>query len=121
MLQPLEEGACPFILESEPGKQSHTSMLEGGQAANYYLLMQSPMGTDFLALPSSEWYNFKPAIKYNTLSLDEAQAVMERRRGVAELVRTQVQPNVEEYLHLQKSELFGGDVRCFTQLILVPC
>eukprot|EP00240_Pyramimonas_obovata_P006752 CAMPEP_0118953772 /NCGR_PEP_ID=MMETSP1169-20130426/57155_1 /TAXON_ID=36882 /ORGANISM="Pyramimonas obovata, Strain CCMP722" /LENGTH=175 /DNA_ID=CAMNT_0006901305 /DNA_START=280 /DNA_END=804 /DNA_ORIENTATION=- len=56
--------------------------LEGGQRANYLLFVMQ--GADFLGMPSGEWYNFKPSIRYQTLSLEEAEARMASRSRAAE-------------------------------------
>ena len=80
-----ESGQEGLVLEdsAQTGpKKAWEGGLEGGQKANYLLFLMQ--GADFLALPAGEWYNFKPAIKYNTFSLEEAEIRMAKRARAAE-------------------------------------
>lgn len=75
----------PWILEDDIGQSSFQGHLEGGQtAAFYYLAMQ---GKDFVAYPTTSWYNFTKQLQYKTMSLEEAEDVMNHRRKKADIYK----------------------------------
>ncbi|CAM6092492.1 unnamed protein product [Calypogeia fissa] len=72
----------PWLLEDDIGKQQFTGQLEGGQQATYFLLIMQ--GSDFLALPAGNWYNFHKVAHYKQLTLEEAEEQMKNRRKTAD-------------------------------------
>eukprot|EP00854_Cymbomonas_tetramitiformis_P003994 gene3995-4963_t len=60
-------------------KRGFRGAREGGQHANYLLFV--PHGSEFLAMPAGDWFNFKPEIRHATLSLEEAEDKMAKLRS----------------------------------------
>lgn len=71
-----QEEIHPWILDDSEDK-SFVGRLEGGQTANYVLLVNQ--GNNFHVLPVHKWFIFKPKIQYKTLSLEEAEKSMSSR------------------------------------------
>eukprot|EP00242_Pyramimonas_sp_CCMP2087_P014711 CAMPEP_0198205000 /NCGR_PEP_ID=MMETSP1445-20131203/8483_1 /TAXON_ID=36898 /ORGANISM="Pyramimonas sp., Strain CCMP2087" /LENGTH=183 /DNA_ID=CAMNT_0043877129 /DNA_START=463 /DNA_END=1011 /DNA_ORIENTATION=- len=70
------------LKDTTAGGRSFDGKLEGGQKANYMLFVMQ--GADFLGMLSGDWYTFKPTIKHQTLTLEEAEARMASRSRAAE-------------------------------------
>ncbi|KAJ2850252.1 transcription factor IIF subunit tfg1 [Coemansia brasiliensis] len=70
------EEARPWILEDDDEKEVWTGELEGGQSSEYVLFVLAEDG--FRVVPVDRWYKFNPKLKYNTMSLDEAEEELQR-------------------------------------------
>ncbi|PVU92075.1 hypothetical protein BB559_003855 [Furculomyces boomerangus] len=70
------EESRPWILEDFDGKQNWTGTLEGGQKSNYVLFVLMEDG--FKVVPVNRWYKFAPKVKYDTLTLDEAELELKK-------------------------------------------
>ncbi|KAJ1678908.1 transcription factor IIF subunit tfg1 [Spiromyces aspiralis] len=65
------EESRPWIFEDYDAQNSWTGTLEGGQKSNYFLFVLIEDG--FKVVPVHRWYNFRPKLKYRTLSIEEAE------------------------------------------------
>ncbi|KAJ2628492.1 transcription factor IIF subunit tfg1 [Coemansia sp. RSA 1290] len=70
------EEARPWILEDDEEKEVWTGELEGGQSSEYVLFVLAEDG--FRVVPVDRWYKFAPKLKYNTMTLDEAEEELQR-------------------------------------------
>ncbi|KAI8323167.1 Rap30/74 interaction domain-containing protein [Martensiomyces pterosporus] len=70
------EEARPWVLEDYDEKESWTGSLEGGQKSNYVLFVL--MDDGFKVIPVDRWYKFTPKLKYQTLTLDEAEEELKK-------------------------------------------
>ena len=73
-----QEERHPWILEDFDGKNVYQGTLEGGQANTYVFLKLSADGFD--VIPVSKFYRFASRARYTTLSLDEAEEKMSKRK-----------------------------------------
>ena len=75
-----QQDATPWLLEDQAGNVTHKGQLEGGiTASNYFLLVKEK--EVFTALPLTAWYNFKPPPRRVAMSLEEAEAEMEKKHN----------------------------------------
>jgi len=68
------------VRESGKDVRKFTGTREGGIGdSSMYFVMRQEEGGVFKATPVEDWYNFKPEIRYRTLTSDEADAHWEQR------------------------------------------
>ncbi|ORX67637.1 Rap30/74 interaction domain-containing protein [Linderina pennispora] len=70
------EEARPWVLEDYDEKESWNGTLEGGQKSDYVLFVL--MDDGFKVVPVDRWYKFTPKLKYQTLTLDEAEEELKK-------------------------------------------
>ncbi|KAJ1937730.1 transcription factor IIF subunit tfg1, partial [Linderina macrospora] len=70
------EEARPWVLEDYDEKESWNGTLEGGQKSDYVLFVL--MDDGFKVVPVDRWYKFMPKLKYQTLTLDEAEEELKK-------------------------------------------
>ncbi|KAL4438167.1 hypothetical protein ABPG77_010528 [Micractinium sp. CCAP 211/92] len=71
-----------WVLEEQSGRPRFVGQPEGGlrdTGAGYFLLMKGK-GNEFIAVPVSEVFTFKPALQRKHQSLEEAEAAMHAQR-----------------------------------------
>lgn len=73
-----EEEKFPWLLEDSED-HSFVGKFEGGQTANYVLLINQ--GNNFHVVPINRWYKFNPKPQYKVLSLEEAEQSLHSSRG----------------------------------------
>ena len=62
------------------GNVTHKGHLEGGiNPDNYFLLVKDQ--ASFTAVPLAAWYNFRPPPRRTAMSLEEAEAEMEKKHN----------------------------------------
>ncbi|KAL3163425.1 hypothetical protein ABBQ32_009803 [Trebouxia sp. C0010 RCD-2024] len=75
-----QRDATPWLLEDHAGNVTHKGHLEGGiNPDNYFLLVKDQGG--FTAVPLAAWYNFRPPPRRAAMSLEEAEAEMEKKHN----------------------------------------
>ena len=75
-----QQDATPWLLEDRIGNLTHKGQLEGGiNPENYFLLVKD--NGRFTAVPLAAWYNFKPPPRRVAMSLEEAEAEMEKKHN----------------------------------------
>ncbi|KAL3131962.1 hypothetical protein ABBQ38_007658 [Trebouxia sp. C0009 RCD-2024] len=75
-----QRDATPWLLEDHAGTVTHKGHLEGGiNPDNYFLLVKDQGG--FTAVPLAAWYNFRPPPRRAAMSLEEAEAEMEKKHN----------------------------------------
>jgi len=97
-------------LEDSTGENTFEGQMEGGQTANYVLLMME--GKDFTVYQVNEWFNFNATKNYHTLSLEEAEAQLHSRntkvdRWMMEKYHTHTRK--EENIKIEKEEEGGEE------------
>ena len=75
-----QQDGTPWLLEDAAGNVTHKGHLEGGiDTSNYFLLVKEHGA--FTALPLAAWYNFRPPPRRVAMSLEEAEAEMEKKHN----------------------------------------
>ncbi|KAL2311959.1 Transcription initiation factor IIF subunit alpha [Schizosaccharomyces pombe] len=75
-----EEELSPWIMEDFEGKNTWVSTMEGGQSSAYVLFMFSENG--FKVIPTDRFYRFNQRNNFQTLSIDEAEAKMNKKTPI---------------------------------------
>ncbi|EPX73643.1 transcription factor TFIIF complex alpha subunit Tfg1 [Schizosaccharomyces octosporus yFS286] len=75
-----EEELSPWIMEDFEGKNTWVSTMEGGQSSAYVLFMFSENG--FKVIPADRFYRFNQRSNFQTLSIDEAEAKMNKKTPI---------------------------------------
>ncbi|KAJ2360119.1 transcription factor IIF subunit tfg1, partial [Coemansia sp. RSA 2607] len=70
------EEARPWVLEDDDDKEVWSGSLEGGQKAAHVLFVLAENG--FKVVPVDRWYKFTPKQQFKTLTLEEAEAELQR-------------------------------------------
>ncbi len=75
-----QQDGTPWLLDDAAGNVTHKGHLEGGiDTSNYFLLVKEHGA--FTALPLAAWYNFRPPPRRVAMSLEEAEAEMEKKHN----------------------------------------
>ncbi|KAG5438136.1 hypothetical protein PCANB_002987 [Pneumocystis canis] len=69
-----QEERIPWVLEDFDGRNTWIGTMEGGQSQNYVFFENG-----FKVIPASKCYRFNQKTRYQTLSIDEAEAKMNKR------------------------------------------
>ena len=77
---PAQRDATPWLLEDHAGIVTHKGHLEGGINPDNYFLLVKEQGC-FTAVPLAAWYNFRPPPRRTAMSLEEAEAEMEKKHN----------------------------------------
>ncbi|KTW29974.1 transcription factor IIF subunit TFG1 [Pneumocystis jirovecii RU7] len=72
-----QEERIPWVLEDFDGRNTWIGTMEGGQSHNYVFFVFAENG--FKVVPASKCYRFNQKNRYQTLSIDEAEAKMNKR------------------------------------------
>lgn len=75
-----QRDTTPWLLEDRAGNLTHKGQLEGGINPDNYFLLVKQHGS-FTAHPLAAWYNFKPPPRRVAMSLEEAEAEMEKKHN----------------------------------------
>ena len=75
-----QQDTTPWLLEDRAGNLTHKGQLEGGINPDNYFLLVKQHGS-FTAHPLAAWYNFKPPPRRVAMSLEEAEAEMEKKHN----------------------------------------
>lgn len=75
-----QQDGTPWLLEDAASNVTHKGHLEGGIATSNYFLLVKEHGA-FTALPLAAWYNFRPPPRRVAMSLEEAEAEMEKKHN----------------------------------------
>lgn len=75
-----QQDGTPWLLEDAAGNVTHKGHLEGGIDTSNYFLFVKEHGA-FTALPLAAWYNFRPPPRRVAMSLEEAEAEMEKKHN----------------------------------------
>lgn len=75
-----QRDATPWLLEDQAGNVTHKGHLEGGINPDNYFLLVKDQGC-FTAVPLAAWYNFRPPPRRTAMSLEEAEAEMEKKHN----------------------------------------
>ena len=75
-----QQDVSPWLLKNKADHVVSQGQLEGGIAAsNYFVLIKE--GNEFVAVPLTAWYNFKPPPREGAMSLEEAEIEMEKKHN----------------------------------------
>ncbi|KTW28041.1 hypothetical protein T552_01903 [Pneumocystis carinii B80] len=72
-----QEERVPWVLEDFDGRNTWIGTMEGGQSHNYVFFVFAENG--FKVVPANKYYRFNQKSRYQTLSIDEAEAKMNKR------------------------------------------
>lgn len=75
-----QRDATPWLLEDHAGNVTHKGHLEGGINPDNYFLLVKDQGC-FTAVPLAAWYNFRPPPRRTAMTLEEAEAEMEKKHN----------------------------------------
>ena len=75
-----QEERYPWILEDFDSKNTYQGTLEGGQASTYVYFKLGADGFDII--PVNKFYRFASRARYQTLTLDEAEEKMNKRKAL---------------------------------------
>jgi len=81
-----KDNKVPWHVEDAQGNNCYDGTLEGGQTSNYVLFVYEESTNEFKVIPCGDWYNFKPKRTYQTLSIEEAEAQLTKRKKMGENV-----------------------------------
>lgn len=72
----------PWVMEDYDGKNTWVGSYEAGSSDAYVLLIADEKNKSFKMVPAEKVYRFTPRNKYSTLTLEEAEARMEKTNSV---------------------------------------
>lgn len=75
-----KQDPTPWLLQDHAGNVTHKGQLEGGINPDNYFLLVKNQGS-FTALPLTAWYTFRPPQRRVAMSLEEAEAEMEKKHN----------------------------------------
>lgn len=85
----------PWVMEDYDGKNVYVGNYEAGASEATHVLLVTD-GTGFKMLPAEKVYRFNPRNKYATLTLEEAEAKMEKKSAVPRWLMKHMSENEPE-------------------------
>jgi len=92
----------PWVMEDYDGKNTWVGSYEAGSSDAYVLLV--PDGNGFKMIPADKVYRFTPRNRYSTLTLEEAEARMEKHNHVPRWLMKHLDENEQKLTRYERTK-----------------
>lgn len=94
----------PWVMEDYDGKNTWVGSYEAGSSDAYVLLIADQKDKSFKMVPADKVYRFTPRNKYSTLTLEEAEARMEKNNSVPRWLMKHLDENEQKLTRYERTK-----------------
>lgn len=94
----------PWVLEDYDGKNTWVGNYEAAQSDAFVLLELDEANKQFKLIPAEKVYKFTPRNKYSTLTLEEAEARMEKKASLPRWLMKRLDPEEQKLTRYERTQ-----------------